>query len=265
MLTALLDGTRIRAGGAPRVDGYCCPDAQCGARVILKRGTKRIAHFAHEPDSVCSLAAESAGHMQAKLDIAGEYQSRGFAADVEVPIASPIEDRRADVLITSPRNSQLRYAIEIQDSIIGEAELWQRTRSYAAARVRPVWISLVRHEKWQPSLAADGRTCVEKYSPRLHERWIEMVAGELWLYDHETKQFWRAVFEDHLLWRGGADYIDVGLGEHIQIDAYQVASGRWVNAVAHGPWKLAQIRISANGKRPIGSLIGHDGEDAGRP
>ena len=175
----------------------------------------------------------------------------------------PLENRRADVLISSPRNPLIRYAIEVQDSIIGEAELWQRTRAYHAVRIRPIWISLLRPDTWDMAKDNEGRTIVDKYSPRLHERWIEQMAGDLWLYDHEAKAFWRAAFEDHLLWRGGVDYIDVGAGEHIQVDPYRVASGRWVKVVVGGPCKLGHIRIAANPKRPIGTLIGLDVEHPG--
>ncbi len=264
MLTALLSGERIEASSGIRSQEYYCPDAACGARVILKSGTKRIAHFAHLADSSCHLAWESLAHMMAKLDIASEYRSRGFDANVEVPVSSPLENRRADVLITSPRNPGLRYAVEIQDAAIGESELWRRTKSYTAVNVRPVWISLLRRETWATKPDVNGRTIVEKYAPRLHERWIELVAGEVWFYDHEIKHFWHGVFEDHLLWRGGTDYIDVGLGEHIQIDPYQVSSERWVDVVVGGPWKLSQIRIAANAKRPIGTLIGIDGDEPRR-
>lgn len=264
MLTALLDGTRVAASARRRSDRYVCPDAACGARVILKTGTRRIPHFAHKPGSACALAWESEDHMQAKLDIAGEYLRRGLRAEVEVPVPSPIEDRRADVLIASPRNERLRYAIEIQDSAIGEEELWRRTKSYAAAHVRPIWISLLRPESWKPEPDEKGRPVVPKFAPRLHERWIEQTGGALWMYDAANKSFWRAAFENHMLTRGGVNFIDVELGEHIEIDAYQVASERWVTAVASGPWGLNQIRIDANGRRPIGTLIGVDSDDSGR-
>lgn len=264
MLTALLHGQRVRAAGGNRSEDYRCPDATCGARLILKSGTRRIAHFAHFAESSCHLAGETIGHMTAKLDIAEEYRARGYDADVEVPVSSPVENRRADVLIASPRNREVRYAIEVQDAVIGESELWQRTKSYQAASIRPIWISLLRHDKWQPREGEGGRILIDRYSPRLHERWIELIAGSLWLYDHQAKQFWNATFEDHLLWRGGVDYIDVGAGEHIQIDPYQVPSERWVSAVVTGPWQLSQIRISANVKRPVGTLIGFEGVGSGQ-
>lgn len=202
--------------------------------------------------------------MQAKLDIAAEYQSRGLVADVEVPVASPVENRRADVLITSPRNAALRYAIEVQDAAIGEVELWRRTRAYAAAHVRVIWITLLNSERWVVERDSNGRSVVPKFTPRLHERWIEQVGGALWVYDPMVKMFWSATFEDHLLDRGGVNFINTGLGEHVQIEPYQVASGRWVNAVASGPWRLNRIRIDANGKRPIGTLRGLEEIDSGR-
>lgn len=264
MLTALLAGRRVAASRRIRSEGYSCPDADCGARVILKTGTKRIPHFAHAPGSSCTLAYESEFHMQAKLDIAAEYQSRGLAADVEVPVQSPIENRRADILITSPRNASLRYAVEVQDAAIGEEELWRRTRSYAAARVRVIWIALLRPEGWVVERDGNGRSIVPKFAPRLHERWIEQVGGVLWFYDPAAKAFWNATFEDHLLDRGGVNFINTGLGEHVEIEPYQVASGRWVNAIVGGPWGLNRIRIDANGKRPIGTLRGMEDSDPRR-
>ena len=261
MLTALRDGIRIQAFEAERLGDYCCPDPACGAKLILKRGTVRIAHFAHESQSACALARESVEHMQAKFDLCAEYRRRGFMAEVEVPVCSPVENRRADLLVASPRNSSLRYAIEVQDAAVGEDELWRRTRSYSAASIRTIWISLVRPDRWSPTTSSDGALLQEKYSPRLHERWIERLAGEIWLYDPEVRQFWNARFREHLLHREAVNFINVGLGEHIDVAAHDLRSERWVDAVVTGPWKLDQIRISANPKRPIGSLIGQERED----
>ncbi len=202
--------------------------------------------------------------MQAKLDIAAEYLARGLVADVEVPVASTMENRRADVLITSPRSAALRYAIEVQDTPVGEEELWRRTRSYAASHVRVIWIALLRAEGWAVETDARGRRIVAKYAPRLHERWIEQIGGLLWLYDAAAKVFWSVTFENHLLARGGVNFINTGLGEHVEVEPYQVASERWVTAVASGPWALNRIRIDANGKRPIGTLRGMEEIDSGR-
>lgn len=202
--------------------------------------------------------------MQAKLDIASEYQSRGLIADVEVPVPSPIENRRADVLVASPRNASLRYAVEVQDAAIGEEELWRRTRAYAAAHVRVIWIALLRSDAWAIERDSKDRNVVPKFAPRLHERWIEQVGGILWFYDPMAKAFWSATFEDHLLDRGGVNFINTGLGEHVEIETYQVASERWVNAIVGGPWGLNRIRIDANGKRPIGTMRGMEDIDSGR-
>jgi hypothetical protein len=181
-----------------------------------------------------------------------------------VPVDSPVEGRRADILIASPRGESVRYALEIQDSAVGETELWRRTRSYSAVSIRTIWISLLRHEHWKPARRTDGSLWVEKYAPRLHERWIEKLAGEVWFYDPDSLSFWCARFEDHMLHREGLNFINPGLGEHIEIEPYDVSSQRWVDARVTGPWKLSQIRISAHAKRPIGTLTGPDGEKSGR-
>lgn len=262
VLVALREGRRVMARAAERSGRYTCPDKECGGEVILRQGTRRIAHFAHRPGSTCQWAEETLGHMQAKLDIAAEYGRRGLTVSIEEPVPSPTGDRRADVLIVSPRNPALRYAIEVQDSAIGEAELWRRTRAYRAVGVCPVWISLVRNELWQPAAEADGTQWVRKYSPRLHERWIEKLAGEAWLFDPEARRFWQARFHDHMLHREGVNFINTGMAEHIEVEPYDFPSGRWVDAIVTGPWKLGQIRISANPKRAIGTLTGQKREDS---
>lgn len=262
MLVALCDGQRVEARAASRSGRHVCPDGDCGAEVILRHGTRRIAHFAHKPGSTCQWAEESLGHMSAKLDIAEEYQRRGLTVSIEAPVSSPVGGRRADVLVASPRNAAVHYAIEIQDSAIGEAELWLRTRAYRAAGVCPVWICLARADQWKPAREEDGAWWVRKYAPRLHERWIEHLAGCLWLYDPDGKHFWRAEFTSHMLQRGGVNFIDVGLGEHIEVEAYLASSARWVDARVTGPFPLARVMISANPKRPIGTLTGQDREDS---
>ena len=178
-----------------------------------------------------------------------------------MPVCSPVENRRADLLVASPRNPRIRYAIEVQDAAVGEDELWRRTRSYSAASIRTIWISLVRQDRWSPAAAADGTLLQEKYAPRLHERWIERWAGDLWFYDPDAKLFWQTRFREHLLHREAVNFINVGLGEHVDIAAFDLRSERWVDALVTGPWKLDQIRISAQPKRPIGSLIGQERED----
>ena len=262
MLVAFAAGVRVPASIADPSLRYCCPDPHCGAPLILKRGTLRIAHFAHAAASACVLSRESFAHLQAKFDFAEEYRARGCVAEVEVPVPSPVEDRRADVLIASPRNGQLRYAIEFQDTHADERELWRRTRAYAAAGVRVVWIGLVRKEKWSPEREDDGLLHVRKYSPRQQERWIAAVAGEVWLYDPDGKLFWHAEFKEHRLPRGGVNFIDAGMGEHINVPPYDVASGRWVDACVTGPWALRNVLLSANAKRPIGTLTGKSGDDS---
>lgn len=252
MLIALLNGLRVAAAACTGSADFVCPG--CETRLILKRGTRRIAHFAHKPESTCAYAAESTAHMCAKIDICNEYKNRGHHAEIEVPVLSSLEDRRADVLIVSPTKDSLRYAVEVQDSNVGETELWRRTRAYRVEGVCPVWICLLRRNFWNVTRDGEDRAVVAKYPPRLHERWIETVAGEVWYYDADAKAFWQARFKPHMLWHDGADFIDVSAVEHVQVDGFQYVSRRWVDALVTGPWPLSRIQISANSKRKIGTF-----------
>jgi competence protein CoiA len=96
---------------------YHCP--MCESPVILKRGQKVAAHFAHTPDSDCPCAEpESWRHLMAKQVLVEEFTDMGWEARAE--IAHPAAGRRVDVGVKIyDQDDVLRYfAIEVQDSTI---------------------------------------------------------------------------------------------------------------------------------------------------
>jgi hypothetical protein len=90
----------------------------CESPVVLKRGRKVAAHFAHAPNSDCLGAEpESWRHLLAKQVLLEEFRALGWEAHME--IAHPAAGRRVDVGLKVPYPAGLRYiAVEVQDSAI---------------------------------------------------------------------------------------------------------------------------------------------------
>ncbi|MFE1463944.1 competence protein CoiA [Streptomyces nigra] len=107
---------RVEASRDLPTGAYQCP--MCGSPVILKRGRKIAAHFAHAPNSDCPSAEhESWRHLLAKRVLHEEFTDLGWAAQVEV--AHPDAGRRVDVGVKVPTPRGMRYvAVEVQDSAI---------------------------------------------------------------------------------------------------------------------------------------------------
>lgn len=111
------DGRPAQATRDLEPGNYRCP--MCEAPVVLKRGQKVAAHFAHTPDSNC-LASESESwrHLMAKQVLVEELNALGWEARAEIP--HPAHGRRVDVGFKAPDpHDVMRYfAIEVQDSAI---------------------------------------------------------------------------------------------------------------------------------------------------
>lgn len=116
LIAAHDDGSRIEASRDLPAGTYLCP--MCESQVILKRGRKVAAHFAHAPNSDCPGAEpESWRHLLAKQVLAEQFKSLGWGARIEVP--HPAAGRRVDVGVKVPtRGRPLYIAVEVQDSAI---------------------------------------------------------------------------------------------------------------------------------------------------
>jgi hypothetical protein len=118
-------GERVEATRNLAPGDYCCP--MCGAAVVLKRGHKVAAHFAHTPDSNCPASeAESWRHLMAKQVLVDELTDLGWEARAE--IAHPAHGRRVDVGVKAPGpdGTTMYVAIEVQDSAIQVAAMKER-------------------------------------------------------------------------------------------------------------------------------------------
>ena len=142
-LKALSNEDLVLSTVADRDDEFKCPS--CKAEVTLKRGPKRVAHFAHKSNQGCAYGkGESLAHLKAKLLISEAFQNRGLTSHVEHTIQMEGEARRADVYVKSP-NSSASYAIEIHNTNQSNLEIRRRNISYSKFNTRVIWVPIVRN------------------------------------------------------------------------------------------------------------------------
>lgn len=157
----------VHASHVAREEGpfYC---AACHSEVILRQGTERVGHFAHEaPRQLSSGARESALHRACKQEIhaalAAEHPDGRWEVERTIPARAErgIAELRPDV---SGRAHGWPVAIEVQASALGIASVLQRTRTYAQRGIHVLWIVPV------PAQLAD-----DAIRPRLHERYFHSM------------------------------------------------------------------------------------------
>ncbi|VDG97258.1 Competence protein [Lysinibacillus sphaericus] len=115
---------------------FRCP--QCGDRVLLKVGSIRIPHFAHEVDSTCTGSfseGESIPHLQGKQLLHSFFQRLEKTSVLE-PLISEIE-QRPDLLVQHEGNA---IPIEFQCSRLPEDVKSSRTEGYRSLGMEPIWI-----------------------------------------------------------------------------------------------------------------------------
>ncbi|MFF4963266.1 competence protein CoiA family protein [Streptomyces sp. NPDC001222] len=108
-------GQRVQAAQDLDAGRFMCP--LCESTVILKRGRKVAAHFAHAPGSDCPAAeSESWRHIRAKQVLAETFTELGYHAQMEVVHREA--GRRVDVAVTltGSKGQRRSVAVEVQDS-----------------------------------------------------------------------------------------------------------------------------------------------------
>ena len=165
MLVARAQEGRIQAASALKAQGpFHCP--RCDEVVILRKGTIRIAHFAHQPASTCTwTTGESAIHLQSKQAIVDALRASGYKAEPEVSLGS----QRADVY--AMRDGQ-RFVVELQHTPIDPREIERRTRGYLERGLAVTWVSLVSID-YRCFLRPSDEPIPMRYTPRPFERWME--------------------------------------------------------------------------------------------
>lgn len=108
---------------------------QCNEKLLLKIGSVKIPHFAHQSHSLCASLSEpeSPKHLSGKRQLHSFFASRHLSCHLEVYI--PIIAQRADLTIGDT------FAIEYQCSPISAEEVNRRIAGYRSVGFVPVWLS----------------------------------------------------------------------------------------------------------------------------
>ena len=244
MLVANLVGHRIEASEADKGPEYHC--RKCKDVVVLKKGRIVIHHFAHKPPVNCSWGkGETREHLEAKELFKEEFIRRGLRAEVEHEVASLPDDRRADVVVWSPKGQ--RFALELQHTPIDYDNLEHRTRSYIHSGVRVIWVPFFRPKLWEEAEAlgpnVDGDFLIEKFSARPLEKWVNGFSfGEFWMYDPSRKALWKAKLSKHEFYVEPSSWYDSD-GNESDAGGYWKTSKKWRELKLWGPYGLDQVRI----------------------
>ena len=233
------DNAEVVATEVDRGPEYRCPDPECNQVIFIRKGRKRIHHFAHQRDAACAYGrGETQAHLSAKLLLRDEFRRRGYQADVERVVLSDESDRRADVLVSKP-NTDRRMAIEVQHSNLSVLDIERRTKAYMAAGVPVIWIGLINWSLLEIGDRSLNGYYVTNYRSRDWEKWAHDYNGNhLWLLDVNVSggRMWRA-------WWSGSSTILEGPFElqSLHVKFYrrtQTLHGRKI-PVAYGAWLLA--------------------------
>ncbi|WP_440894916.1 competence protein CoiA [Amphibacillus sp. Q70] len=113
---------------------FYCP--VCKNKLIIKAGSKVIAHFAHQYFHECPNRAGGEGiyHERGKLDLFSWLKRQGYHVKLEYYL--PKIKQRADLFISLPNK---RIAIEYQCATIPLKEILNRTKGYQSIGIIPLW------------------------------------------------------------------------------------------------------------------------------
>ena len=118
-----------------KVGPYYCPE--CKEKVMMKIGTQRMEHFAHQPGSQCveSYERESSFHLNGKMQLFHWLESQKLHPKLE-PYYESLK-QRPDISVKC-RGEE--YAVEFQCSTIPPQLMIKRTNTYRKNGIKCVWI-----------------------------------------------------------------------------------------------------------------------------
>lgn len=133
---------------------YCC---DCGEEVILKKGSCKRAHFAHQKNSQCHYFSEGETneHLAGKALVMENAHQFKLKAELEAYL--PQLKQRPDCLL------EMTHAIEFQCSPLSYKKLWKRTSCYRRKGYQVHWLL---GEALYPKLS-------QRYLTRLQRQFIE--------------------------------------------------------------------------------------------
>ena len=138
MLTAYhpQSSTQVFAADQSSSDGpFFCP--ACGSELRIRKGLKRIHHFAHLPEKVCRYKGESQLHLRIKKQIYFSLLQELGEKVKNVSVEKMIGSIRPDVLVEGFKKN---IGIEIQVTPLTPAELIRRTNAYYQQKIHVLWV-----------------------------------------------------------------------------------------------------------------------------
>lgn len=134
MIDCILNGQTIYAWRAQdRTADYRCP--KCNAPVVLKRGYKKIAHFAHIATEGCSYGEGiSEDHLIVQKEIVDILTQNNIPCEIEY---RGVDGRRADVFAIYQGQ---KIVFEIQHSRIDPQTILERNQDYNEAGCSVIWV-----------------------------------------------------------------------------------------------------------------------------
>jgi len=125
------------AEDANKEQQFYCP--VCNEKVVLKKGRKKMAHFAHFPNSKCRLddlirEPESAEHIKIKYSLYHYLKNLGVK---NVEVEKYFKEARSDVYFEVNNN---KVVIEIQKSTLNPEIFKKRMNFYTKNNIAVIWI-----------------------------------------------------------------------------------------------------------------------------
>jgi len=147
---------KVNARDSTKEEGpFYCP--RCSARLNIRKGMRRVHHFAHKPPVLCSFGfGESEAHRRCKLSIYDALLQAEGVDDCE--LEKNLRDFIPDVFAIIRK---VPVAIEVQLSNLTMEEIIRRTVRYNSASIYVLWLS--------PFNRALNE---KKYAPKAWEKWL---------------------------------------------------------------------------------------------
>lgn len=200
---------------------FQCP--KCKREVVLRKGNRKIHHFAHKPPITCNWGAgETEAHRTTCLAI---YDALRLAAGVEgVALEKDFGSCVADVFAVIRGE---RVAVEVQRSKISAHEIARRTVNYHALNIAVLWVLLPREELSTDKLSA------KEFEKWCHAAWYGRayywIAGEVLQPVH---------FDEYLRWVEATSWYADGMEQ--SAGGYSLRSKRWVTPRPGTPVRISQ-------------------------
>lgn len=134
MLTAINQSHQvIIATAADRQTPYYCPG--CRTKVILRRGQRVVAHFAHQSGSHCAVSSEP----ESQQHLTGKWQMAHYFGEDKVELEPYLKTikQRPDLIVTQAKR---QVPVEFQCSAISPEKLTSRNTGYQQLALKPVWV-----------------------------------------------------------------------------------------------------------------------------